>query len=77
MLNKNIYPHRIGSSRYVGKIPEWKKKIEEVVNANNPNLVDDIEERTVNWLLALSELTQDSKLVHKKKGVAAVQEKAV
>jgi hypothetical protein len=74
---KNIYPHRIGSSRYVGKIPEWKKKIEEVVNANNPNPVDDIEERTVNWLLAWSELTQDSKLVHKKKGVATVQEKVV
>jgi hypothetical protein len=31
----------------------------------------------VNWLLAWSELTQDGKLVHKKKGVAAVQEKAV
>jgi hypothetical protein len=31
----------------------------------------------VNWLLARSELTQDDKLVHKKKGVAAVQEKAV
>jgi hypothetical protein len=31
----------------------------------------------VNWLLAWSELTQDDKLVHKKKGVAAVQEKAV
>jgi hypothetical protein len=40
---------------------------EEVVSAGNPNLVDDIEERTVNWLLAWSELTQDSKLVHKKK----------
>jgi hypothetical protein len=24
--NKNIYPHRMGSSGYVGKIPEWKKK---------------------------------------------------
>jgi hypothetical protein len=31
----------------------------------------------VNWLLARSELTQDGKLVHKKKGVAVVQEKAV
>jgi hypothetical protein len=31
----------------------------------------------MNWLLARSELTQDDKLVHKKKGVAAVQEKAV
>jgi hypothetical protein len=31
----------------------------------------------VNWLLAQSELTQDGKLVHKKKGVASVQEKVV
>jgi hypothetical protein len=48
MLKKNIYPHRMGSSGYVGKIPEWKKKIEEVVNANNANPVDDNEERTMN-----------------------------
>jgi hypothetical protein len=31
----------------------------------------------VNWLLARSKLTQEGKLVHKKKGVATVQEKAV
>jgi hypothetical protein len=31
----------------------------------------------VNWLLAQSELTQDGKLIHKKKGVATVQENAV
>jgi hypothetical protein len=48
MSKKNIYPHRMGSSGYVGKILEWKKKIEEAVNAGNPNPVDDIEERTVN-----------------------------
>jgi hypothetical protein len=77
MSKKNIYPHRMGSNGYVGKIPEWKKKIEEVVNADNPNPIEDIEERTVNWLLARSELTQDRKIVHKKKGVAAVQEKAI
>jgi hypothetical protein len=65
----------MGSSGYVGKTPEWKKKIEEAISVDNPNPVDDIEERTVNWLLAQSELTQDGKLVHKKKGVAAVQEK--
>jgi hypothetical protein len=54
-----------------------KKKIEEVVSAGNPNLLEDIEERIVNWLLVRSELFQDGKLVHKKKGVAAVQENAV
>jgi hypothetical protein len=48
MSKKNIYPHCMGSSGYVGKIPEQKKKIEEVVNAGNPNSVDGIEERTVN-----------------------------
>jgi hypothetical protein len=76
MSKKNIYPHHMGSSGYVGKIPEWKQKIE-VVSAGNPNPVEDIDERAVNWLLARSELTQDDKLIHKKKGVAAVQEKAV
>jgi hypothetical protein len=77
MSKKNIYPHHIGWSGYVAKILEWKKKIEEAVGVGNPNLVEDIEDKTVNWLLAQSELTQDGKLVHKKKGVAAVQKKAV
>jgi hypothetical protein len=49
----------------------------DTVSASNSNPVEDIKERTVNWLLARSELTQDGKLVHKKKGVIAVQEKAV
>jgi hypothetical protein len=31
----------------------------------------------MNWLLARSKLTQDGKLVHKKKGDTAVQEKVV
>jgi hypothetical protein len=53
----------MGSSGYVGKILEWKKKIEEAVSVDDPNPVDDIEERTMNWLLAWSELAQDVKLV--------------
>jgi hypothetical protein len=72
MSKKNIYSHHMGSKRYVAKIPEWKKKIEEAISVGNPNPVEDIEERTVNWLLARSELTQDGKLVHKKKGVSTV-----
>jgi hypothetical protein len=76
MSKKNIYPHSMGSNGYVGKIPKLKKKIE-AVSANNPNPVDNIEERTMNWLLARSELTQDGKFVHKKKGVAAIQEKTI
>jgi hypothetical protein len=77
MSKKNIYPHHMGSKGYVAKIPKWKKKIEEAVSAGNPNLVEDIEERTVNWLLSRSELTQDGKLVYKKKGVATVQENTI
>jgi hypothetical protein len=73
MSKKNIYPHHMGSKGYVAKIPEWKKKIEEAVSVGNPNPVEDIEKRNVNWLLARSELTQDGKLVHKKKRVAVVQ----
>jgi hypothetical protein len=73
MSQKNIYPHHMGSKGYVAKIPEWKKKIEEAVSVGNPNPVEDIEKRTVNWLLARSELTQDGKLVHKKKRVVVVQ----
>jgi hypothetical protein len=77
MSKKNIYPHHMGSSGYVGKIAEWKQKIEEVISASNPNPVEDIDERVMNWLLAWSKSTQDGKLVHKEKGVATVQEKAV
>jgi hypothetical protein len=38
---KNIYPHHMGSKGYVGKISEWKKKIEEAVSAGNTNPVED------------------------------------
>jgi hypothetical protein len=43
MLKKNIYPHRMRSNGYVGKIPKLKKKVEEIVSVGNPNPVDDIE----------------------------------
>jgi hypothetical protein len=77
LVKNNIYPHHMGSKGYVAKIPEWKKKIEEAVSTGNPNPVEDIEERTVNWLLTQSELTQDGKLIHKKNEVATIQEKTV
>jgi hypothetical protein len=77
MSKKNIYFHHMGSSGYVAKFSKWKKKIEETISAGNPNPVEDIEDRIVNWLLARSELTQDGKLAHKKKGVATVQENTV
>jgi hypothetical protein len=67
MLKKNIYLHHMGSSRYIAKIPEWKKKIEEVVSVGNPNPVEDIEDRTVNWLLARSELTKTTNLSTRRK----------
>jgi formylglycine-generating enzyme required for sulfatase activity len=74
---KNIYPHHLGSSGYVGKVGEWKKKLEETISANKPNLLEGIEERTQQWLLAQSNLTEDSTLVYKKKEVVTVQEKAL
>jgi CRISPR/Cas system-associated endonuclease Cas1 len=43
---KNIYPHHLGSSGYVGKVAEWKKKLEVIVSAGKPNPLEGIEERT-------------------------------
>jgi hypothetical protein len=74
---KNIYPHHLGSSGYVGKVGEWKKKLEETVSADKPNLLEGVEERTQHWLLARSNLTEDGILVYKKKEVATVQQKAL
>jgi hypothetical protein len=67
MSEKNIYPHHMGSKGYVAKIPEWKKKIEEAVSTGNPNLVKDIEEKIVNWLLARLELTKTANLSTRRK----------
>jgi hypothetical protein len=67
----------LGSSGYVGKVVEWKKKLEETVSADKPNPLEGIEERTQLWLLARSNLTEDGTLVYKKKEVAAVQEKVL
>jgi hypothetical protein len=67
MSKKNIYPHHMGSKGYVAKILKWKKKIEEAVSAGNPNPVEDIEERTVNWLLSRSEMTRTANLSTRRK----------
>jgi hypothetical protein len=74
ILKKNICPHHLGSSGYVGKIAEWKKKIEETVSVGKPNPLEGVEERTQHWLLAQSNLTEDGTLIYKKKEVATVQE---
>jgi hypothetical protein len=71
-ISKNIYPHHFWSSRYVGKVEEWKKELEEIVSAGKPNPLEGVEERTQHSLLARSNLTEDSTLVYKKKEVAAV-----
>jgi hypothetical protein len=71
-LKKNIYPHHLGSSGYVGKVAEWKKKLEETVTVGKPNPLEGIEERTQHWLLAQLNLTEDVTLVYKKPEVAAV-----
>jgi hypothetical protein len=62
----------LGSSRYVGKVEEWKKKLEEIVSAGKPNPLEGVEERTQHSLLARSNLTEDSTLVYKKKEVVVV-----
>jgi hypothetical protein len=46
ILKKNIYPHHLGSSGYVSKVAKWKKKLEETVNADKPNPLEGVEERT-------------------------------
>jgi hypothetical protein len=70
---KNFYPHHLGSSRCVGKVGEWKEKLEETVTASKPNPLEDVEERTQHWTLARLNLTEDGTLVYKKKEVAEVQ----
>jgi hypothetical protein len=67
----------LGSSGYVGKVGEWKKKLEETVTAGKPNPPEGVEERTQHWILARSNLTKDGTLVYKKKEVSEVQQKAL
>jgi hypothetical protein len=74
---KNIYPHHMGSSRYVGKFGDWKKKLEKTITTGKPNLLEEVEERAHHWILVRSNLTEDGTLVYKKKEVAKVQQKAL
>jgi hypothetical protein len=74
---KNIYPHHLGSSGYVGKVGEWKKKLEEIITADKPNPLEGVKERTQHWILARSNLTEDGTLVYKKTEVIKVQQKAL
>ncbi len=67
----------MGSSGYVGKVGEWKKKLEQNVIAGKPNPLDVVEERTQHWILTRSNLTKDNTLVYKKKEVVVVQQKAL
>jgi hypothetical protein len=77
ILKKNIYPHHLGSSGYVSKVGEWKKRLEETISASKPNPLEGVKERTQHWLLAQSNLTEDGTLVYKKKEVVVVQQKAL
>jgi formylglycine-generating enzyme required for sulfatase activity len=77
ILKKNIYPHHLGSSGYVGKVGEWKKKLEETITTDKHNLLEGIEERTQHWILDRSNLIEDDTLVYKKKEVNEVQQKAL
>jgi hypothetical protein len=46
ILKKNIYPHHLGSSGFVGRVAEWKKRLEETGSASKPNPLEGVEERT-------------------------------
>jgi hypothetical protein len=46
ILKKNIYPHHLGSSGYVGKLTEWNKKLQDHVSVGKPNSLEGVEERT-------------------------------
>jgi hypothetical protein len=63
----------LGSSRYISKVGEWKRKLEEIVTTSKPNPLEDVVERTQHWILARSNLTEDGTLVYKKKEVGEVQ----
>jgi hypothetical protein len=67
----------LGSSGYVDKVGEWKKKLEETVTVGKPNPLEGIEEGTQHWILTWSNLTEDDTLVYKKKEVSEVQQQAL
>jgi hypothetical protein len=46
---------------------------EETITADKSNPLEGVKERTQHWLLARSNLTEDSTLVYKKKEVAIIQ----
>jgi hypothetical protein len=50
---------------------------EETISADKHNPLKGVEERTRQWLLARSNLTEDDTLVYKKKEVVAVQQKTL
>jgi hypothetical protein len=50
---------------------------EETISADKHNPLEGVEERTQQWLLARSNLTEDDTLVYKKKEVVAVQQKTL
>jgi hypothetical protein len=74
---KNVYPHHLGSSGYVGKVGELEKKLEETVTAGKPNPLEGVQDKTQHWILAWSNLTEDGTLVYRKKEVGVVQQKAL
>jgi hypothetical protein len=63
----------LGSSGYVGKVGEWKKKLEETVTADRPSPLEGIEERIHHWILARLNFIEDGTLAYKKKEVIEVQ----
>jgi hypothetical protein len=58
------------------KLENERKKLENVTTGK-PNPLEGVEERTQHWILAWSNLTEDSTLIYKKKEVTEVQQKVL
>jgi hypothetical protein len=62
---KNIYPHHLGSSGYAPKVEVWRRIISEAIEAGTFDpLLQDCDERTINWILGRANLTDEGKLQH-------------
>ena len=53
LAKKNVHPHTMGSSRYVGKIPIWQKEIEDAINASKEIPLANLDEISKNWMLGM------------------------
>ena len=54
---KNKHPHRLGTARYVGKIPRWRDQDQQANSSNaSPPFAEITDERARHWLMARSRI---------------------